>query len=222
MEKKMKMMPSMTAVTASIILMSIVSFPGAANAQLFGQYTTAVPSPEGEGGLFVSAGDGTFRVGPMARFMINGRMDIGFQLGFDRYSGHNSYGAGADLKYYILGEDTTLPVDLAVDLSLGHLRSGDFSRTFFELGMLASGMLNADTELPVEPYGSVGIISTYLHDDEACAGPDPLCGYGGNGSETDVVIRGGAKLYLSSEYQVLLELSVDDEISFGGAFNVVF
>ena len=89
------------------------------------------------------AGSEKFQTGAIARFLITRRVDFGLQLGFDRECSVNSYGAGLDFKVYLLGHDLDIPVDLAIDGYYGHLRSKDYSRNVFGVGLLAQQHLSA-------------------------------------------------------------------------------
>ncbi len=189
-------------------------------AQTFGQYTTATVASEGEGGLFASVADEQFRTGAIARFMISGRSDLGFQLGFDRSGGRNSAGFGADLKYIVTGDDSSVPIDMALDLSLGHFRAESNGYSLVGFAFLISGTLIAETQVPVEPYGSIGLYTSFLHNGDQCEGLGPECD--DDDTDTETMIHAGAKIRFSDEYQLLLEVRIDGRTSFGVAINVVF
>ncbi len=199
---------------------AVMLTPEAASAQTFGQFMTAVIASEGEGGFFVITGGDQFRTGAMARFQINRKSDFGIQAGFDRLDGLNSTGLGGDYKYYLLGEESTIPVDMAVGISFGHLRAEDRSRSIIGFAFLTSGTLTADTKIPVEPYASIGIYTTFLHNGDICANAGPSCH--DDDRDTEMILLGGTKIILSDEYQLLFEIKLDGKISFGAAINMVF
>ncbi|HSG27863.1 MAG TPA: hypothetical protein VLA34_05235 [Candidatus Krumholzibacterium sp.] len=201
---------------AGLAVCALPPLPSAA--MVFGQYTTASVSPDGEGAAFMSAGSDEFRTGVNARFRINERSDLGFELGFDRMSGNNALGLAADFKFYLLDPESTLSVDLAADASLGHFRDDEIGRTVFGLSVIASGTLVADTRIPVEPYASLGFF-TILLDGDLCGG---IPGCEADKSDTETVLRGGFKFWLSDEYQVMAEVKIDGNTTVGAAFNVVF
>lgn len=211
---------------AALAMLSVLLLPAAAGAQVFGTLTTASIAAEGEGGAFLLGGDDVFRTGVTARFRVSSHTDLGFQGGFDRIEGENSWGGGVDLKVYMIGGESTIPVDIALDGALGHLRSDDFARNIFQLSLLVSGILQASTAVSLEPYGSLGLRSSYF----STKGPE-----GSNGPRdwprenddvgniTDLLLRAGVKVHLSEEYQLMAEIEVGDDVTaFGGGINVIF
>lgn len=220
--KKSIVAASLTLFSAALALAAAALF-SCAGAQTLGTYSTAAIASDGEGGVFMSGGKDQFRTGLFSRFRMSARADIGFQGGFDRLKGTNAWGAGADVKIYVVGEGSTLPLDLALDMSLGHLRSEHTGMTILGIGVLASGRLQADTRFPVDPYASLGLYNTFFHRENECGStvPPDFCGDNSN-SDTEVVVRAGAKLYLDSERQILAEIKLDGSFSIGAAFNIVF
>ena len=197
--------------------------PVAAIAQTFGQYTTAAIASEGEGGIFVRGGDEAVRTGIMARFELTNRSDLGLQIGFDREYRENSFGAGLDFKFYLISAVSDFPLDLAIDLSLGHLRSGNYSRNILGIGLLVSGELRSVSSL--EPYAFITVLNTYFPKKASCHEEHPSqwpCSEDDWKSDTETVLRGGAKYALTEEYQLLAEVELGDEITFGAALNIIF
>jgi hypothetical protein len=199
--------------------------PAVAGAQVFGQFTTAAISSEVEGGVFISVGEDAFRTGGMIRFEINRRSDFGIQLGFDRFRGVNSAGAGIDLKLYLLNPDSSIPVDIAIDGRLGHLRSTDVNRNIFGIGIITSGVLQASTSFTIEPFASLTLRSTYFSKKTAAAEAGTT-GWPSDkddwNSVTDTIVRAGAMIGLTNEYQIHVEVELNDETVMAVAFNVVF
>lgn len=212
----LKMLPAFCLLTAA---------PGGAVAQSFGQFTTAAVAAEGEGGVFFLAGDEAIRTGAMARFLITRRSDIGIQAGYDRECGENSIGAGADLKFYLISSTSDFPVDLAADLSFGHFRSGNYGRNLLGVSLLASGILRSNAEVPIEPYASLTILTTYFGKRPSCGGNRGECWPCKEddwSSDTDTVARAGVCVHITDEYQAFAEFSLGDTALFGVGFNLVF
>ena len=203
-----------------VVILTAITLACEARSQEFGQYTTATIASEGEGGIFTSAGKDQFGTGVMARFLINQKSDLGIKLGFNRSSGLNSVGIGSDLKYYLLGEGSAMPVDMALDISLAHFRAENISHTTAGFALFVSGTLIADTEVPVEPYGSIGIYTSFLHNGDLCEGLDPTCT--DEDTDTEMIFHGGARIMISDEYQFLLEIKIDGMTTFGAAINIIF
>lgn len=202
-----------------------ILLPAVAGAQVFGQFTTAAISSEVEGGVFISVGEDAFRTGGMIRFEINRRSDFGLQLGFDRFRGVNSAGAGIDLKLYLLNPDSTIPVDIAIDGRLGHLRSTDANRNIFGIGIITSGVLRAATSVAIEPFASLTLRSTYFSKKTAAAKTGTTGWPSDNddwSSVTDTFVRAGAMIGLTHEYQIHVEVELNDETVIAAAFNIVF
>ncbi|MCK4539253.1 MAG: hypothetical protein KAV42_10700 [Candidatus Krumholzibacteria bacterium] len=204
----------------ALILIATVFAAAPCSAQTLGQYTTAVIAPDGEGGCFISTGKDEFRLGIMARFRMFSKGDLGFQVGFDRLTGENSLGVATDVKIYLLDPDSTFPVDLAADISLGHFQDNALGRTVAGLSLITSGTLAADTKIPIEPYASIGFYSIFFTDREECPPGAVDCDDDNNDMET--VLRAGVKLVLTDEYQVLFEVKLDGNTTLGAAINVVF
>ncbi len=215
-------MAGRTAGTAlfSIVILATVFIPLDAVSEEFGLYTTATVASEGEGGIFASAGKELFGTGVLSRFLVNRKSDLGIKLGFFRSDGDNSIGLGSDLKFYLFAENSEMPVDMAIDISLAHYRSEDFNHTTAGVAMLVSGTLIADTAVPLEPYGSIGIYTSFLHNGNMCEGLGPSCT--DDDTDTDMVFIGGAKAILSGEYQFLAEVRIDGDTTFGAAINIIF
>ncbi|UCF04354.1 MAG: hypothetical protein JSV33_10425 [bacterium] len=206
-------------------LLVLLTHPPAAHTQSFGQFTTAAVASEGEGGFFLLAGEEAIRAGVMARFLVTGRSDIGFQIGYDRECGENSIGAGVDFKYYPISSSSDFPVDLAAGLSFGHFRSGSYNRNQLGLTIMASGILRAETNVPIEPYASLMLLTTYFVKRPSCGeerGQCWPCSEDDWDSDTDTVIRAGVNVSITHEYQVFTEISLNDTVLFGAGFNVIF
>lgn len=209
-------------VTATVIAFLI---PSAAGAQVFGQYTTAALSSEVEGGAFIAAGEDAFRTGVTIRFAINRRSDMGIQLGFDRFRGQNAAGGGIDFKLYLVNPDSPLPVDIAIDGHLGHLRSDYYNRNLFGIALITSGVLQASTSVMIEPFASITLRSTYFSKKPSQVENRPAGWPVSNddwNSVTDTIFRAGAIIGLTDEYQVHIEIELNDETMVGAAFNVIF
>jgi hypothetical protein len=210
----------LVAAAATMLLL-----PTAAGAQVLGQYTTAAVSSEIEGGLFIAAGGDAFRTGALMRFSINRRSDLGIQLGFDRFHGQNSIGAGVDYKLYILNPESPLPVDIALDGHLGHLRSDSYNRNIFGISGIVSGVLKVSTSVMIEPFASITLRSTYFSKKTSQQEQRPA-GWPAAGDDwssvTDTIFRVGAIIGLTKEYQIHVEIELNDASMVGAAFNAVF
>jgi hypothetical protein len=208
-----------------LLIPMVITCPPAVHAQSFGQFTTAAVASEGEGGFFLLAGEEVIRAGVMARFLVTSRSDIGFQIGYDRECGENSIGAGADFKFYLISSTSNIPVDLAAGLSFGHFRSGDYNRNLLGLTIMASGIVRAETDVPIEPYASLTLQTTYFVQRPSCGGERGECWpcYEDDwDSDTDTVVRAGVNVSLTHDYQVFAEISINSTTLFGAGFNVIF
>lgn len=214
--------PALIAVAA---VLAVCAAP--AGAQTFGQFTTAAVSPLGEGNVFFSAGDERLDIGVTGRFQLNERSDFGVQTAYSRAEEIDSWGLGIDYKSYLIRGGSTVPVDLAGDLSYGFIRGGGFARSVFILSVMSSGMIVTGEGIDFEPYGSVGFMGQWFHDKARCGRGDSVpdswpCEADDWETDSGLILRGGVKTWLSEEIQFCVELEYYEEVTAGGAFNVVF
>ncbi|MBN1164250.1 MAG: hypothetical protein JXB45_06705 [Candidatus Krumholzibacteriota bacterium] len=210
-------------ITASMAL--ILTLPVPLESQTFGQYSSATIASEAEGSVFMSAGKDRFQSGAMTRFELTGRSGLGLQFAFDRRGGLNSWGLGTDLKFYLLNPESSIPLDMALDISYGYLGGEDFNRSVWGMALITSGRLIAETAVPLEPYLSLGFLSTHFHSQGDCSNkqaPFRSCNQADLASDTKFTVRMGMKIFLADGYQILPELGMDGKTTFGLALNAVF
>jgi len=222
MNRKIFMRMNRTLIAAFALLLLV---PAAADSQIFGQYTTAAISPLGEGGVFLSGGDDRLRTGIATRFLITERSDLGLQLGYARTEEVDNYGLGADYKFYIINEDPSTPLDLSADISLGWLGGSGYNRGILTAAFMVSGMIDPEMKIRFEPYGSVGFIGQYFFTKGSCDEIRPgawPCEDDDWSSDSELLLRGGTKIWFTDEYHLYVELDYDGQASLGVAINVVF
>lgn len=214
-----------TAAMATALTIALVLVPAPVSSQLFGQYTTAAISPLGEGAIFAQAGDAKFRTGLATRFLITPGSDLGLQLGYERVEEIDNYGLGADYKFYIINKDPTSLLDLSADISLGWLGGSGYSRGIFTAAFMISGMIDPEAKIRFEPYGSVGFIGQYFFSKGGCGERRPgawPCEDDDWSADSNLLLRGGTKIWFTSDYQLYIELAYDRKAAIGAAINVVF
>ena len=214
-----------TAAMAAAVTIALALVPAPVSSQIFGQYTTAAISPLGEGAVFAQAGDARFRTGLATRFLITPRSDLGLQLGYDRVEEIDNYGLGADYKFYIIDKDPTSPLDLSADISLGWLGGSGYSRGIFTAAFMISGMIDPEAKIRFEPYGSVGFIGQYFFSKGGCGELRPgawPCENDDWSADSNLLLRGGTKIWFTSDYQLYVELDYDGKAAIGAAINVIF
>lgn len=209
--------------TIPVFLMLLFSAPGSLTAQTLAQLGGAGASPEGEGNVFMLAGNEAFRTGLSARFNISRMSDFGLQVGIDRACDENFFGGGIDFKLVLLESRAELPIGLALDASLGSLSSKAVRRFLFGFGILASGVIKTDSRRSIEPYLSFIVDVEQLdwkHKNEAA----PACLCPGNDEETvtDTLVRAGVKMPVSNDAQIIIEAGLNGRTLIGAAFNIVF
>jgi hypothetical protein len=213
------------AAMAAAATLALVLVPAQVGAQIFGQYTTAAISPLGEGAVFARAGDDRFAGGLATRFLITERSDLGLQLGYSRVEEIDNYGLGADYKFYIINENPTYPLDLSADISLGWLGGSGYSRGIFTAAFMVSGMIDPEARIRFEPYGSVGFVGQYFFGKGDCGELRPgswPCEEDDWSADSNLLLRGGTKIWLSDDYQLYVELDYDGKAAIGAAINVIF
>lgn len=192
-------------------------------AQTFGQFTGASAAADGEGSVFMLAGNNTFRTAVAARFNISRISDFGIQLGLDRSCDESFFGGGIDFKIVLLQSAARFPVNLALDASFGSLTSGAAGRFRFDFGILASGLIATGAGRSIEPYCSLvaGIEQIDMKSGSAAVA-DCLCP--GSSDETDsrALVRAGVKIPVSNEAQIFIEADFDRSTLFGAGFNLIF
>jgi hypothetical protein len=210
----------MKRAVALIVLIVLGAHP-AARAQTLATLTTGSVASEGEGGLFVLAGTNVSRFGLTSRFALSMNVDIGIQIAFDRYSETSFFGGGLDLKYELPIDTADLPIHVAFDAGIGDLESSDRRRFFLEAGCIVSGLVQSSDRTILEPYAGIYVLTTRLSWKKECAPYTGGC-WEGTKSETDAVLRGGVRVPLSEDFQILVEMNVNGETMFGAGVNLIF
>ncbi|MDD4857338.1 MAG: hypothetical protein PHD74_04435 [Candidatus Krumholzibacteria bacterium] len=204
----------------SILLLS--SIHGGLMAQTLGQFGGAGAAPDGEGSVFMLAGNDAFRTGLSMRFNISKVSDFGIQLGVDRACEETSYGGGIDLKVVVLESRPELPINLALDASVGNLTSDAVGRFILGLGILASGCIETHSKGVIEPYLSFIVGIEQIDEKSNNAAAECLCSTNDDATESETIFRAGVKVPLSNEAQLLIEAGRGDRTLVGAALNIVF
>lgn len=212
-----------TRKTLPLILILLGTICARLPAQTLGQFASASAAADGEGSVFMLAGNDAFRTGASARFNISRVADFGLQLGLDRSCSESFFGGGVDFKIVILEGTARLPVNLALDASFGSLISDAARRFHFGFGILASASLASVGGRPIEPYCSLLADIEQINMKSGSASlADCLCP--GSNDETDAhtLLRAGVKIPVSNEAQILIEADLDGSSLFGAGFNLIF
>jgi hypothetical protein len=206
-----------------VILIMLGTAHTSLTAQTLGQFAGASAAADGEGSVFMLAGNDAFRTGVGTRFNISRVSDFGLQIGLDRSCSESFFGGGIDFKIVILESAARFPVNLALDASFGSLTSGAARRFRFGFGILASGRIAAGAERAIEPYCSlIADIEQIDMKHESTTLADCLCP--GSNDETDAraLVRIGVKIPVSNESQIFIEANFERESLFGAGFNIIF
>jgi hypothetical protein len=191
-----------------MFVLLVVAVP-ASQAQVFYLYPGApvVKDAEPAMGASLGIGEDIFRLLGYTRFNINEVTDFGLELIFDHFSsdvpgGDDAWrvGAGADVKYAIVPQNTSLPFDLAVNAGLGFESGGDLTNINIPLGGLISRPLELSNGKVVVPYGGVYILIAHYSWDV------DIPGFDADETDTDVEIRTGARLELKEKTSVFATL----------------
>ena len=210
--------------TVPALLIFLLAAHGSLSAQTFGQFGGAGAAPDGEGCVFMLAGNDAFRTGLSTRFNISTASDIGIQLGVDRVCEESFYGGGVDFKVVLLESRAQFPVNLALDASFSGLNSSAQGRFIFGFGILASGHIEMPSARVIEPYLSFVVDIERINDKNA-ARAVPACLCSDNGTDethTCSLVRAGVKVPVSSQAQIIIEANLGDKTLVGAAFNLVF
>ncbi len=192
-------------------------------AQTLGQFSSASAAADGEGSVFMLAGNDAFRTGAIARFNISRMSDFGLQFGLDRSCGESFFGGGIDFKIVFLESAARLPVNLALDASIGGLTSGAAGRFRFGFGILASGRIASVAGRAIEPYCSlIADIEQIDMKRGSASVAECLCPSSIDETCAQALVRAGIKIPVSNEAQLLVEAELGRSSLFGAGFNIVF
>jgi hypothetical protein len=208
----------------ALLVLLLLAAHGNLSAQTFAQLGGAGAAPDGEGCVFMLAGNNAFRTGLSARFNVSTVSDFGIQLGVDRVCEDSFYGGGLDFKVVLLESRPQLPVNLALDASFSGLNSSAAGRFIFGLGILASGVIQTSSASVIEPYLSF-VVDIGRLDNKEASGVLPACLCSNRDTDettTCSIVRAGVKVPVSSEAQILIEANLGDKTLVGAAFNLVF
>jgi hypothetical protein len=206
-----------------ILLILLGAASASLSAQTLGQFAGASAAADGEGSVFMLAGNDAFRTGVSTRFNISRVSDFGLQLGLDRSCGESFFGGGIDLKIVILESAARFPVNLALDASFGSLNAAAAGRFRFGFGILASGRIASGARRAIEPYCSL-IAEIEQIDMKHGSAALERCLSPGSNDETDAraLVRAGVKIPVSDEAQILIEADLGRSSLFGAGFNIIF
>lgn len=204
-----------------IIALAVLAAPFHARTQTLATMTTGAVSSDGEGGIFMLAGNDVTRFGINSRFALTLDLDMGIQLAFDRLDERSFYGGGIDVKYHIPVENSGLPIDIAIDAGLGDLESSEIRRLFLQMGCIISGVVESSDRRILEPYAGIYVMTTRRDWKDDC-GVDGRGCWDGTKSDTDAVLRTGMRVSITEDFQVLAELNVNGETLFGAGVNLIF
>jgi len=158
---------------ALIVAIAVATFAaGGASAQVFYQYPQAPVVTDSEpaaGGVFGIGENDLLRFLGFGRFDINRSMDLGLELVVDNSDvfSESSWrmGIGADVKYSIRPDSTTLPFDLSVLAGLGFQTGGDLTNFDIPIAGVISRDLALENGRRIVPYGGVyGIVRHWSYD----------------------------------------------------------
>lgn len=212
--------PSLAAIAA--LALAFLASP--ARGQVLAQLTTAAVASEGEGALFMLAGNDAFRTGAAARFRLARVADLGVQLGLDGACGESFFGGGLDVKLAILERSDRLPLGIAVDAAGGWLESADHARYSLDVGVLVSGAVGRTRAGSLEPFLTLALDVERIEDaDEGARAADGCpCSWIDHETDTSFFVRAGVKIPLSRDGSLLVETALDGRDLIGAGFNLVF
>ncbi|MCK4349341.1 MAG: hypothetical protein KAX13_00700 [Candidatus Krumholzibacteria bacterium] len=207
-----------------LILLVALAIPCSLGAQTMVTMTTAAVSAEGEGGLFMIAGNDVVRGGVLSRFLLSKTIDLGLQLAFDRYKEKSFLGFGVDFKFHIPAVTSTVPIDIAIDAGAGLLESSDRRRIFLAPGIIVSGRVETSKRNVLVPY--MGLYALFTRRTWKIQNCDDEYGRGCQAWEksfyAEAMLRAGVMIPLREDFQILVEMNVNGEIMFGAGVNVIF
>ncbi len=206
-----------------LLLIALCAASAPARGQMLAQLGGASASADGEGSVFMLAGNDAFRTGVTARFNLARVSDFGVQIGIDRSCEETFYGGGVDLKIIVLERAPRLPIDVALDASVGSLMNDSGGRFIFDFGILVSGAIPLASGRSIEPYGA---LLARVEELDAQSGEevlaDCICPDAKDGTDAGVLARVGLKIPVSKTGQLLVEADFERTVLFGVAYNIIF
>ena len=203
-------------------LLVALALPGAAAAQVFGQFTgaqTLAPNLH-MGGAYLQSSSSVLGLLGQLRLSFYPGVDFGFQGGFARqdFRGGNrtTLRLGADLKYQVTRPTANDPYAIAIGGGLG-VESGDHWNVL-SVGptLVGSRSFAGNGDLVFTPFVSVGLLFTN-------ANIDPL-----NETDLSLPVRIGSEvrlnpqLSLTGELQLRLSDDLNDDVGFSIGVNSPF
>jgi len=192
---------------------------GAAGAQVFYQYPAAPVVTDSEpaaGGIFGIGENSLLRFLGYGRFDINRSFDMGLELVVDNQDVYTSsewrFGIGADAKYSIRPDSTTLPFDLSVLVGFGFQSGGDLTNFDIPVAGVISRALALENGRQVVPYGGVYVIVRH-----ASFSPSSLPS--SSNTDVDLELRLGTSVELWESGDAFLAVHIGEQFLFTVGFN---
>jgi hypothetical protein len=203
-------------ITLLILIISLSVPP--AGAQFLGQLSPAPTVSQGEAlaGAYLGVYEDAFSIFGQLRYGVARYFDMGLKMGMMNWSpgyGESNAGltVGGDLKYWFMEQVAGDPLDVSVAMATEYLNVSDFS--IFSLGgnVIASYEIKYAEGKSVTPYGRLNVRwerQSFPH--------KPQTGEKGSWSddEMDVALTMGAELKISSDFDLIGELQIDDNVGF--------
>jgi hypothetical protein len=200
-----------------VILITMISF-STAGAQFLGQLSPAPTVKQGEAlvGAYLGVYEDAFSIFGQFRYGIARYFDVGLKMGMINWSpgyGESNAGltVGGDLKYWFMEQVAGDPLDVSFATAAEYLNVPEFS--IFSLGcnVIASYEIKYTEGKSVTPYGRLNIRwerQSFPH--------KPQTGEKGlwRDDEMDVALTMGAELKISSDFNLIGELQIDDNVGF--------
>ncbi len=189
----------------ALTLASLAFVGTTVHAQVFYEYPGVPVVKENEPvfGPCIGLGDDLFRINGFARFNVSTLMDFGLELVFDNANDTWRYGAGGDVKYAIVPENTTMPFDLSLNAGFGFESGGDVKSIIVPLGGLVSRPLQLASGRVFAPYGGVYLLILHTSIDLPADVADEV---DSSDTDTDVELRGGVRLEMNAQADLFAAL----------------
>lgn len=209
----------MKKVSLGLFLVLSLVFASVSQAQFLGQVSTArTVSPGGSMvGGYIGFQDELIALFGQYRYGFAKYFDGGVKFGFIDYFDETGLVLGGDLKYQILQDPFTAPLDLALSGSVEFAATDPVTVLSFGGNVIGSKDFKLNTGRTISPYGKINLRAERVEVDL----PPPASG---NASDTDLEIGGyfGADFEVANSFHLLGEFVFDNEFGFIFGVNYSF
>ena len=146
------------------LLLCALALPTVASAQVFYVFPRAKTQDKGQfslGPMIAFADNDLIRLEGYGRTYLMDYLDGGVELIIDNVDGDFRWGAGFDLKYQLIPNNSPVPFDLSANAGLGFTSGNNLTTINIPFGGVISVPSTLKNGASLEPYAGVYLVYTY-------------------------------------------------------------